>query len=205
MSSTGHAKRSTRESVLDAALALFTEEGVTDVRLEDIAKRAGVSRQSVYVHFGSRAGLLLALVQHVDATGLLERLMQRIFEAPTSLDALDAIVHLHAEYSPVVYPVARVFMVGRHEDEALRVAWDDRMEARRNVYRFVIEWLERDRLLAPGWTVDVATDVVYALTSWQVWELLVVDQKWTGEHYGEHLRTTIRRALVDERAANIDA
>jgi AcrR family transcriptional regulator len=198
MSSSESPKRSTRELVLDAALALFTEEGATDVRLEDIAKRAGVSRQSVYVHFGSRAGLLLALVQHVDATGLLEALMQRIFEAPTSPEALDAIVHLHAEYSPAVYPVARVFMLGRHEDEALRVAWDDRMEARRNVYRFVIEWLQRDGLLAPPWSIEVATDVVFVLTSWQGWELFVIDQRWSKEAYLEHLRVVLRRTLIDE-------
>lgn len=199
MSTSGRPKQSTRELVLDAALELFREEGATDVRLEDIAHRAGVSRQSVYVHFGSRAGLLLALVQHVDATGLLEELMQGIFDAPTSLEALDAIVHLHAEYSPVVYPVARVFMIGRHDDEALRVAWEDRMQARRNVYRFVVEWLRRDGLLAPHWEVDVATDVVYVLTSWQTWELLVVDQGWSRDAYVEHLRSVLRRSFVDER------
>jgi AcrR family transcriptional regulator len=172
---------------------------VIEVRLEDIARRAGVSRQSVYVHFGSRAGLVLALVQRVDTGGMLEGLVQRVFDAPTSLDALDAIVHLHAEYSPVAYPVARVLMAGRHEDEALRVAWDDRMEARRNLYRDTVERLQREGLLSARWDVATATDLVFALTSWEVWELLA-GQRWSKDQYREHLSATLRRTLVDGAA-----
>lgn len=190
---------STRDAVLDAALDLLMEEGApSEVRLEDIARRAGVSRQSVYLHFGSRAGLLVALVQHVDTEGMLESLVQQVFDAPTALDAVDAIAHLHAEYSPVVYPVARVFMAGRRDDAALRVAWDDRMEARRNVYRVVVERLLQDSLLGAQWEVAAATDIVFAVTSWEVWELLVIDRGWSKEAYRGQVAATLRRTLVDQ-------
>jgi AcrR family transcriptional regulator len=190
------APKSTRETILAAALKLFTEFGPGEIRLEDIAQRAGVSRQSVYIHFGSRAGLLLALVQYVDTDGILEGLVQRVFSAPNPLDALDAVAHLHAEYSPLVYPVARVFMTGRYEDEALKVGWEDRMEARRNVYRFVIEWTEREGLLGLEWEVESATEMVFAITSWQVWELLVIDQGWPKEQYERYIRLALRRILT---------
>jgi AcrR family transcriptional regulator len=191
--------KSTREAILDAALELFTEEVTTHIRLEDIAQRAGVSRQSVYVHFGSRAGLMVALVQHMDAEGVLEGLVQGVFESPSALEALAAVVRLHAEYSPGVYAVAKLFMVGRRDDEALRIAWNDRMEARRSLYRFVVEWLDRDGLLAPEWSVDAATDLTFVLTSWEAWELLVIDQGWSKEDYLRHLFAALRRTLVGER------
>ena len=54
--------------MLEAARALLEERSAQAVKLEDVASRAGVSRQSVYLHFGSRAGLLLALVAHVEAS-----------------------------------------------------------------------------------------------------------------------------------------
>lgn len=174
-----------------------------EVRIADIAKKAGVSRRSVYVHFGSRTGLLVAMVQHFDAGGILDRLVQQVFDAPTSLDALDALAHLHAEYSPVAYPVASVLMMGRHRDEALRAAWDDRMEARRDVYASVVQWLERDGLLSPEWAIEAATDMVWALTSWQLWEQLVVDQGWSKERYAHYLRTALRRVITLDKSQGV--
>lgn len=189
------APRSTRETILDAALRLFTARG-PGVRLEDIADEAGVSRQTLYVNFGSRTGLLLGLVQQVDASGMLVGLVQQVVDAPTSLEALDAVAHLHAEYSPSIYPVARLFLTGRHEDAALRLAWDDRMEARRNLYREVVSRLRADGLLAREWTVESGTEVMFALTSWQVWEQLVVDQGWSKAAYRERLARMLRRVLL---------
>lgn len=164
--------------------------------MQDIANRAGVSRRSVYVHFASRSGLLVAMVQHFDARGMLDRLAQRVFDARSAPDALDAVVHLHAEYSPVAYPVARVLMAGRGRDDALRAAWDDRMGARREVYAAVVQRLAGDGLLSPQWDVESATDLVWAMTSWQVWEQLVIERSWSKERYRDHLGTVLRRSLL---------
>lgn len=194
MTSTG--PQSTREAILEAAIDLFEKDG-PGVPLEDIADEAGVSRQTLYVHFGSRAGLLLGLVQHMDASGILESLVQQVTNAPSSPEALDAVADLHAEYSPVVYPIARLFMTAKHEDDALRVAWDDRMEARRNLYQEVVTRLSQDGVLAAEWTVDAAVDVVFALTSWQLWEQLVVDQNWSKADYLDRLRRMLRRVLLN--------
>lgn len=63
----------------------------------------------------------------------------------------------------------------------------------------MIEWLDRDGLLAPEWDVNVATDLVYMLTSWEAWELLVIDLRWSRDDYFRHLRTILRRTLVGRR------
>jgi TetR/AcrR family transcriptional regulator, acrAB operon repressor len=52
----------TRQSLLDAALTVFSREGYDAARLEDIAAAAGVTRGAVYHHFESKAGLYTALV-----------------------------------------------------------------------------------------------------------------------------------------------
>lgn len=198
MSTSSSRTTSTRVVILDAAVELFLERArkPDEIRMADIAKRAGVSRRTLYVHFESRTGLLVDMVQHFDATGILQGLVQQVMEAPASLEALDAIVHLHAEYSPVGYPVARVLMLGRHGDDALRAAWDDRMEARREVYASVVRRLKSDGVLSRGWDVRGATDMVWALTSWQVWEQLVIDRGWSKDRYRKYLRTVLRHVLT---------
>lgn len=150
----------------------------------------------MYLHFGSRTGLLIAMAQHMDSRGALPGLLARVFDASTATEALDAAAALHAEYHPMVYQVARVFMVGRYEDEALQAAWDERMESRRNLYHMVVERLEEEGDLASAWDTETATDFLLALTSWQLWEQLVIDRGWTTEDYLDHIRTVISQTLV---------
>lgn len=51
------------EEILDAALAEFTERGFDAARMEDIARRAGISKGSVYLYFQSKQALLEALIE----------------------------------------------------------------------------------------------------------------------------------------------
>ena len=62
--STGQ-RRQTRDLVLDAALRLFTERGYLGVRVEDIAKEAGVSRATFYKHFTEREQVLAELFERL--------------------------------------------------------------------------------------------------------------------------------------------
>ena len=48
------------EDILDAAAEAFAERGL-DAPMEEIARRAGVSKQTVYNHYGSKEELLRAL------------------------------------------------------------------------------------------------------------------------------------------------
>jgi len=51
------------DEVLDAALALFMEKGFAATRVEDIAKRAGLSKGSVYLYFDSKEAVMEGLVR----------------------------------------------------------------------------------------------------------------------------------------------
>jgi AcrR family transcriptional regulator len=53
--------RKARDAVVDAALALFSEHGYVGVRVEDIAKAAGVSRATFYKYFAERDEILAEL------------------------------------------------------------------------------------------------------------------------------------------------
>lgn len=53
----------TRQAVLDAAEAAFRAHGFQGATTAAIARDAGVSEGSVFAHFGSKSGLLLALME----------------------------------------------------------------------------------------------------------------------------------------------
>lgn len=51
------------DEMLDAALALFLEKGFEATRVEDVARRAGISKGTVYLYFASKEALLEGLVR----------------------------------------------------------------------------------------------------------------------------------------------
>jgi AcrR family transcriptional regulator len=50
-----------RQAILEAALRLFAERGYIGVRVEDIAREAGISRATFYKHFAERDEILAGL------------------------------------------------------------------------------------------------------------------------------------------------
>ncbi|MBT3990005.1 MAG: helix-turn-helix transcriptional regulator [Rhodospirillaceae bacterium] len=56
----------TRARILDAARKQLEACKGGEVRMTDIVKTAGISRQAVYLHFPTRAELLIATAQHLD-------------------------------------------------------------------------------------------------------------------------------------------
>ncbi len=51
----------TRSRILDAATHLFLQQGYGGTSLEQVAAQAGVTKPTVYSHFGSKQGLLRAM------------------------------------------------------------------------------------------------------------------------------------------------
>ena len=65
-----------REAILDAALTVFAERGYEAARLEDMAKRAGVGKGTVYLYFKDKQALFEALVR-----GAVSPLLGQVTEA----------------------------------------------------------------------------------------------------------------------------
>ena len=55
----------TRQQLMDVALRVFSARGYSATRLSDIADEAGVTRGAVYWHFGSKKGLLFAILEEM--------------------------------------------------------------------------------------------------------------------------------------------
>lgn len=56
----------TRSQILHAARAVFAEQGFHAAGLEEVAARAGITRKTVYNQFGSKLGLLEALLSELE-------------------------------------------------------------------------------------------------------------------------------------------
>src|SRR3954464_9249803 len=60
------------QQIIDAALAIFGERGLAAARLEDIAKRAGLSKGTIYLYFPNKEELFREMVRQLIVTQLEE-------------------------------------------------------------------------------------------------------------------------------------
>ena len=73
--------------ILDAALAEFAERGLAAARLEDIAKRAGVSKGTIYLYFPNKEELFREVIRNSVIT-YIERAEASLIQTPDATRAL---------------------------------------------------------------------------------------------------------------------
>jgi len=165
--------------VLEAAWNLVAEKRISDVTLAEVAKRAGVSRQAVYLFFGGRAGLLTALTLHVDRkSGIREKFAEAIEQGPAR-HAIAQVVRFWFDYLPLIDPIAFALTGASATDSDAREAWQTRMNGLRGLYRRLTRNLNREGQLAEGWTESDAADFIYAQCHYLTWRSLVIDCGWS--------------------------
>jgi AcrR family transcriptional regulator len=155
-----------------------------------------VSRQTVYLHFGDRAGLLVGLVRHMDETLDLADALAAVHAAPDGPTLLTAAMRLNTTFWAQVHPVAQVLATAQHDDGALGAAWRDRMQFRRATFRAMIETLAERGQLAADWTLEDAAATLYAVAHFDTWRELVVELGWSDDHYVAMMTQLLQRALL---------
>ena len=187
----------TRERILQATWDLMEQCRGRGVRMQDVA--AGVSRQAVYLHFPSRAELMIATLRYGDEVRGIEQRLAAFRAATTGVGRLDAFVAFWAEHVPLVYGIASALLAARDTDEAVAAAWEDRMATVREGCRSIVTLLESEGRLVPDLSVDEATDLLWTLLSIRNWDSLVQECGWSTQAYVAHMQALLVRALVARR------
>lgn len=191
----------TRSRILQAALDLLEASQGQGVRMVDIAKRAEISRQALYLHFGTRADLLIAATRFLDAVKGVDERFAPSRTAQTGTDRLDAFIEAWGNYIPEIYGIAKALLAMKDTDEAAAKAWDDRMQAVREGCAAAISALVSDNILRPGDTPDQATDILWTMLSVRNWEQLTLECGWPQERYIETLKSLARQIFVAGRSS----
>lgn len=186
----------TRHRMLTAARELFQRQGYAGTTLEAVAEVAGVSSKTVAAAFGSKRGILAEMLD------------------PSGFGSLHqgALAGLRAENDPTRRVVLaaeltrRVFEASSAEFALLRGAGAiapelaevaQQIEQRRwhQVERLVSFLHERSALRA-DLSPAVATDEAWALTSFDLYWMLVCQRGWSPQEYEAWLAGMLTRHLI---------
>jgi AcrR family transcriptional regulator len=187
----------TRARVLDAARALFSEKGLDKVTIAEIARTARVAGSTVYALFASKAGILRALMQ---AT-LFGPAFQAAQETLAGVDDPVRLVELTAGVARAIYQAesaelgvlrgAAAFSADLRETEAEFEDIRRRMQKDRLDRLFAAGLARRDLGLAE------AQQVMWMLTSRDIYRMLVHDGGWSPDQYQAWLARTLVESLVE--------
>lgn len=192
--------RRTRIALLASARALVEQDGLPALTMAAVGEHAGVTRRSVYLHFATRTELVTALYAYVNETAELAASLKLVWQAPDAAAALDEWANHVARCHSQLVPVGRAFQRVRGADPDADHYWKLVMRQWRDSCRRLAEWLERDARLAPPWTVATATDMLWALMSFDVLEALVVDRRWSRKRLARRLSVLFQSTFVTQPA-----
>ncbi|SNY65215.1 TetR/AcrR family transcriptional regulator [Paractinoplanes atraurantiacus] len=196
--------RVTRRRMLNAARELFVERGPLAVTMRDVAAQAGVSVETVYKTFRSKAALIkdvydVTLAGDDEPIPMIDRPEHRaVFTASTPREKVARYAFAARRISERVGPLlARLLAGARGGDPGL-----SRFRETINQERLAgAEALVRHLAATGGLRADVepgrARDVVWTLISPEVYELLVTDRGWSLDEYEQWLAQSFTDALVE--------
>lgn len=181
----GVAAADTRRRILDAARRLLAENAGSGLGLDAIAAATGVSRVTLYNHFGSRAGLLEALYDHLATRGNVHRGMEALRTADP-MAALAGFIRVLVQFwasDPVV--IRRLHAMAALDAE-IATGLAARAARRRRAAREVVRRIVRGRKQRRPWTHRLLADALCAIASFETYDALA-----SAKHGQEEIVTMI--------------
>jgi TetR/AcrR family transcriptional regulator, regulator of autoinduction and epiphytic fitness len=181
---------------------LFLERGYGATTIEAISEFSEVPPATVYRLFGSKRGILKALldvsiVGDDEAVAMADRPPVRSLLAdPVPTNQLAGFVGVAAQINSRAAAVYRILVSAAASDPDAAALLHELTRQRQEGQRRIARSLSRARALKPRLRERDAGDIIHALLSPEVYGLLVVERGWSPERYGTWLTQTLVDQLV---------
>jgi AcrR family transcriptional regulator len=188
----------TREVILDVARRQFAESGFAAASVRPIAQEAGISLQTLYATFGSKQGLLLALVDTVrEQTGGAEA-RERITRSEDPQELIELAAGLRRRILEVCGDIIVTFREGAAGDPQVAAAYDEGQRRMREGIERMCGRLQTLGALRKGLTRRKAADQMAALFVAEIYEELTGPRSgWSPDEYERWLRDRLGDVLLE--------
>jgi AcrR family transcriptional regulator len=196
------AATATRQRIRDAATELFVERGYAATSLREVVERAGVGERTLYDAFPNKVALFahaldVAIVGDEVEVAVADR--QEMLDAvaePDPQQAMDSYLAYSVGLLERAGPLIMVMHAAADADEQMRAMTDAGATETLELHRRFARSLEARGALAPGVDHAAAADILYALTSPHLHQLLRRDRAWSLERYRAWLDATVAQQVT---------
>jgi AcrR family transcriptional regulator len=186
----------TRRRILDALYDQLRAAPAEPVSVDRVARAAGVARSTVYVVFGSRAGLFDALAEDLLERGGFKNVLDAIANPDprvTVRDGIAAGVHTFAAHRDVFRALVSMSAL---DPDAVGGAIARSDERRTNGMLRLARRLGRHGALRDGLTAQQAADRLWILTSFDAFDLLYSGRGMSADEVARTLVHMAQRSVL---------
>jgi AcrR family transcriptional regulator len=196
--------RLTRDRILAAAEELFLSDGYGTATIAQVARRAGVAADTVYATFGSKRGILKALMDARVAgdTAQVPLLDRPDIKATEAEPDREQRAELAADGIAAIHERARriddlMLSAAGSDPEIAALRSDIQQRQRLAGMRYALAAIKGADPLRAGLDDGEATDILWALTGPDMHRLLRDQRQGTADRYRRWLADAIQRLLFD--------
>lgn len=192
----------TKIQIAEAARRLFFKRGYAGTTIEEIANEAGVSKESVYGIFGTKQSILAFLLdvavggKELPLPVIQQPAPQAIMQDRDQRRQIDRIAQVCGEIlsrAAPVYEIMRTAATTEPEiQKRVRHVHKERLENMTAFFRHVAA----NGPLREGLDEKRVGEIVWALTSPELFSLLTTELGWSREKYAEWLADILIRVLL---------
>ncbi|MBX3063808.1 MAG: helix-turn-helix transcriptional regulator [Anaerolineae bacterium] len=192
----------TRQQIAEAARQLFSERSYAGATIEAIAESAGVAAETIYAVFGSKQRILnylldIALGGDDSPIPMLERQdPQAMFRETDQRQQLGMFARGITGVMDRAAPIFEIMRMAAKSEPPIATLLQHLLNERRKNMETVIQHVAANGALREGISNAHAADIVWTLTSAEVFLLLTVERGWSREHYSEWLADSLIRLLL---------
>jgi AcrR family transcriptional regulator len=188
----------TRQRILEAARSLFESHGYAVTTLEAIAEIAEVSPKTIAAVFGSKHALLAEVINPDAFSAPVQQLIEELRATEDPSRRLSLVARLTRQaYEPLASSLELLRTASAVAPELADLAQQVEVRRRQNQARLTVSLCDQG-MLTPFLSFEEATDVLWALTSYDLYRMLVVEQSWEPERY----ETWLAQLLIEHLLAS---
>jgi AcrR family transcriptional regulator len=198
---------SRREAILSAARDLMLRDGYAATTVDSVATAAGVSAETIYKAFGGKPGIVRALYhQALRGTGAVpaEQRSDQLRGNVSGHELVAGWAQLAREVAPRVAPLAVLLRDASGSTPRARGLLDEMEHARLLRMRQNARALMSTGDVRPELRVREVTDILLAVSSPEMFELLVNRRGWSGKRFARFQREAMVSALLVPEAASAE-
>src|ERR1700753_2022884 len=186
----------TRTRIAAAARKLLEEHGYAGMTVEAVAQRSGVAVATVYAVFGSKTGILSEILDAARFDDSYQNLVREAMHTTAPRDRIRFPARIARRIYESEHSVLDLLRGAGAVAPALAQSESERECSRYDAQGGMIQYLVRSRNLRRGLDPQHARDILWSLTSRDLYRMLVRQRGWTAQQYEDWFATALVETLA---------
>jgi len=195
----------TRSRIAAAAHKILIKSGYDGMTIPAVATAAGVAVPTVYAIFGSKKGIVAELLDRARFGSEYHAIVDKARLVTVPLERIDNAARIARRIYEAEIPIEDLLRRAGMLAPELAAVEDQDNYQRYDIQTSIIDALVEANLLRPPLDRATARDILWTLTSRDLFRMLVRERKWTPIQYETWLQETLARELVKTNEPAIKA